>query len=229
MVNSGDWYPNRLAELDTWHANFNAQATATGTTYGLAAGDVTQIAADAAFISSLLIFDEEIRAFTQAWTAYRNAIMRGDPNGPLPPFPTLPGTPDAPVGGLPGIEARTRAYAKVIRADLDYSPAVGENYGLVAPEPSGLETPSLTPTAVQGSTDVSLKIFKGGYSVVAIDMRRGGGAWSQIGVAQTATYVDTTAPDVPGQPEQREYRAQGMVNNVRTGDVSPTVSIVTMA
>jgi hypothetical protein len=32
---------------------------------------------------------------------------------------------------------------------------------------------------------------------------------------------------VSGQPETREYRAQGMVANARTGDLSPTVSVVT--
>ncbi|MCH8273299.1 MAG: hypothetical protein IH851_00715 [Armatimonadetes bacterium] len=31
-----------------------------------------------------------------------------------------------------------------------------------------------------------------------------------------------------GQPEQREYRVQGMVANQRVGTVSPTVSAVTV-
>jgi hypothetical protein len=46
-------------------------------------------------------------------------------------------------------------------------------------------------------------------------------------VSQLATFVDSTAALVADQPETREYRAQGMVANARTGDLSATVSVVT--
>ncbi len=59
-------------------------------------------------------------------------------------------------------------------------------------------------------------------------MRRAGGTWAQIGVSQLATFIDTTPPLVAGQPETREYRCQGVVGNQRTGEVSATVSIVTV-
>lgn len=56
----------------------------------------------------------------------------------------------------------------------------------------------------------------------------GGGAFAQIGIVQTANFTDTTAPLVAGQPEQREYRVQGMLNNARMGGLSATVSTVTV-
>ena len=49
-----DWYPATLAALIPWHANFSAQATATGTTHGLTAGQVTQIAADSAVVEDVV-------------------------------------------------------------------------------------------------------------------------------------------------------------------------------
>lgn len=61
-----------------------------------------------------------------------------------------------------------------------------------------------------------------------ISVMRDGGDWVQIVQAQTGTFVDTTAPLVPGQPETREYRAQGMAGNARVGDLSPVVSVVTL-
>lgn len=69
---------------------------------------------------------------------------------------------------------------------------------------------------------------KGGYDVIAITMKRGGGGWMQIGVSQTASFTDVSPLLVPGQPEQRDYRVQGMLNNARVGGVSGTVSAVTV-
>jgi hypothetical protein len=64
--------------------------------------------------------------------------------------------------------------------------------------------------------------------VLAVDSRRGGGSWEPIGVSQTAEYIDARAPLVSGQPEQREYRVQGMENNARVGATSAIASAVTV-
>lgn len=57
---------------------------------------------------------------------------------------------------------------------------------------------------------------------------RAGGNWEQIGIAQVAEFIDQRAPLTAGQPEQREYRAQGMQGNNRVGALSGTVSAVTV-
>ena len=67
-----------------------------------------------------------------------------------------------------------------------------------------------------------------GYPSVAVDMRRGGGAFSQIGSTISTVFVDETAPLVVGEPEVREYRIQGIdSSNQRVGDVSEIVAIST--
>lgn len=73
-----------------------------------------------------------------------------------------------------------------------------------------------------------LNLFKGGYDLIAIDMKRGAGGWTQIGVSQTATFTDTTARLAAGHPEQRDYRVQGMLNTARVDGVSGTISAVTV-
>lgn len=153
--------------------------------------------------------------------------ISGDPNVAMPAEPTQPALTIPAEAFLPGIQARTRAFANVIKADADYTPAVGEDYGIVAPAAGGPGTPALKAFAVPGSSSVTLKISKAGHSVIAIDLRRGGGAWEQIGVSQTATFTDSTAALSAGQPETREYRAQGMSGNSRVGDLSAVVSVVT--
>ena len=44
----------------------------------------------------------------------------------------------------------------------------------------------------------------------------------------TAEYIDARPPLVAGQPELREYRAQGMENNAPVGALSAVVSAVTV-
>jgi len=223
-----DWYPLRLSELSEWHETFAAQCTATGTTHSLSAGNVSQAGQDRTLVGLLTNFDEAIRGYVQAWTEFRDSCLAGDPNAPFPTPPSQPALTLPPGTFFPGIEARTRLLANIIKADADYTPAVGEDYGIVAAVPAGPGVPSLKASALPGSSQVSLKIAKAGYDLVALDMRRGGGDWTQVGVSQTATFIDTTPPATPGQPEQREYRAQGMIGNQRSGALSDTVSVVTI-
>ncbi len=221
-----DYYPARRADRVAWHANLAVEAAGNGTTLGLTAGQVTKIAEDSAQVVDNVAYTEAVDAFRQEVTAYVNSVLEGDPLAPMPPPPAAPAGLTPPLPATPGIEARTRGFVAIIKASPNFTQAIGEAYQIVAPG-GALATPSLKGAAVPGSSNVTLKIAKGGYSVIAIDMRRGGGDWVQIGVSQLATFVDSTPALVPGQPETREYRAQGMVANARTGDLSPTVSVVT--
>jgi hypothetical protein len=220
------WYPTRLSELPAWHANFDTEATATGTTHNLTAGQVNQIGEDATTVALVVTYLEAVEAFRQEVTAYKDAVLAGDPLLPMPPAPVAPATLVMAIAALPGIEERTRGFVATIKGSGNYTQAVGEAYGIVGASGT-LVTPELKVSSLPGTSNVVLRIAKGGYSVVAIDMRRGGGDWVQIGISQTATFTDTTPPLVPGQPETREYRAQGMLNNARVGDLSAVQSVVT--
>ena len=224
---AGDWYKKRLDELDSWHAGFKAQTIATGTTHGLSAGQVSQAGLDADLVSILVDYDAQLRGYVEAFTAYRDFLLRGDKNAPLPDPPTAPVLviPENPF--LPGIEPRTRDMANIIKADTDYTTSVGEDYGIVSPVSSGPTTPSLKVAALVGTSDVEIKIAKGGHSMIAIDMQRGGGDWTEIKRVGTANTTDTTPALVDGQPEKRNYRAQGIVSDARVGAMSDVASTVT--
>lgn len=221
-----DYYPSRVADRVAWHANFSAEAVATGTTLGLNAAAVTQIPIDASTVALVVNYSEQAEAFRQEVTAFRDNLLNGDPLAPMPVSPAMSAAPTFDIDALPGIEARTRGYVAIIKASPNYTQAIGEAYGIV-PAASELQTPSLKGAAVPGTSNVALKIGKGGHPATAIDMQRNGGGWSEIGRPLTASFTDTTAPLVAGQPEQRSYRAQGVVGNDRVGDMSDTVTLVT--
>ncbi len=222
-----DFYPAAFADRIPWHANYNVNVQATGATYGLSAGDKTDAGNDATNVAIIVNYKQAVADFAQAVTEWADIMFDAPIGTALPSPPSAPTTPSFGIGSKASIVPRTRLQAGIIKADADYTPQIGENYGIVAPAAGAPTTPSLVATALTQS-QVRLRVSKGGYSLVAIDMRVGGGAWSQIGVAQTAEFIDTSAPAVVGQPEQRDYRAQGMENNARVGALSAVVSAVTV-
>jgi hypothetical protein len=228
MPSTQDWYPGSLAALGPWHATFAAQATATGSTFGLSGANVTQINDDSDVIAVALDYDEALRGYVQAWTAWRTALFAGDPLAPGSAPPTVPTLTLPTPAPTPGIRDRTRGFANMIKASPIYTEAVGEDYGIVAAEPAPPGTPAILLATAMIDSDVALKLSKAGYDALAIDMRRDGGAFVQIGVSLTQTFVDETAPLAVGEPEVREYRVQGLDGNARVGDVSATVSVSTI-
>jgi len=222
-----DWYPPNQADRIPWHANFDTNAQATGTTYGLSAGQKTSIQKDALMVPIVVNFKIAVQAYAQAVTEWANLVLEGPIGIPFPAVPTAPSVPSFEGGDEPSIEPRTRQYRGILHADPDWTTEVGENYGTLAPEAPPAGVPSLQAFALTAS-QVRLAVAKAGYSVVAIDSRRAGGAWEQIGISQTAEFIDARPPLVAGQPEQREYRAQGMESNARVGALSAVVSAVTV-
>ena len=215
MANT-DWYPSRLGDRIPWHTNFNTQAVATGVSRGLSAAQVTQITADlgalTVIINALVAADD----YAQALTAFKDAFLDGPIGVIAPSLPAPPASITLPVGAIASIQARTRQYAALIKAQPTYTHSIGELYGIEPPAAGPLADPSVrTAMPTAGTSNVVLNLTKGG-------------AWNQIGVSQTATFTDTTALLVAGQPEQRDYRVQGMLNNARAGGLSATVSAVTV-
>jgi hypothetical protein len=224
-----DWYPETQAALITWHNNFSTQAATNGTTLGLSAGEVTQIAADADNVLIMLDGVEAAGTYREALTAYKALLFNSPADTPPEPVPTAPTTLVFDALSLQmGIEARTREYARKIKASSAYTPDDGELYGIIAAEPAPAGTPAITRATALIDSDVMLKVSRAGYAAVAVDMRRDGGAFSQIGSTISATFVDETEPLVAGAPEVREYRIQGIDSaNNRVGDVSEITRIST--
>jgi hypothetical protein len=224
-----DWYPKTLAALIPWHENFAAQAIVSGTSLGLTAAQVTQINADKNNVLTMLSALEQANSYRAAITEFKDLLFNSPADTPTetPPSPpdglVFPGV-DQPVMG---IEARTREYAAIIKASPAYSPDDGVQYGIVGTAPAPPSTPTLEAFALTAS-QVRLRIGKKGYAVLAVDSRRGGGDWEQIGVSMLDEFIDTRAPLAPGEPELREFRVQGMVENARVGDYSEVATVSTV-
>jgi hypothetical protein len=220
------WYPDRQSELIAWHAAFAASVSAYSVALGLGAPLVTQVGVDAATVASVINYLEQAQNFANEVTAFKDQVLHGVINTPNPQIPNVPAVLSLGLGWLANIEARTRQLVAQIKANGAYTAQMGQDMGIVdGSAPSGNVT--VVATALTQS-QIDIRVGKGGYAVVVLESRRAGGAWELIATLTTAHYVDNRAPLVPGQPEQREYRAQGFENNQRVGALSPVVSAVTV-
>jgi hypothetical protein len=222
-----DWYPDTQAPLIAWHSNFSTQAANNGTTLGLSAPIVAQIAQDAENVLIMLNGMAAAKAYLQAMAAYKALLFRAPADTPTELAPTAPTTLDfGAASPAMGIEARTREYARMIKASPAYTPDDGELYGIVGAALAPPGTPTVLAVALTAS-QVRLNIGKQRYSVLAVDSRRGGGGWEQIGVSMTEAYIDERAPLAANAPEVREFRVQGMAKNARVGPYSEVSTVST--
>lgn len=224
---NGDWYPTSDAALIPWHQSFAQQAaTHVGQVAALTAAAITQININRDNVLLTVTAVQVAKNYLSEITAYKRAILRGSFTLPLPVAPTLPSTVSLAAGSLQGIEAWTRRIVGQIKADSNYTDQLGQDLGIVA-APLVLSDPAVTAIALTQS-QVRLNVSKGGYMTVAVDSRRGGGAWELLVVLTSTPYVDLRPPLVAGQPELREYRVQGYMDNARQGALSQAASAVTV-
>lgn len=224
-----DFYPTSDAQLIPWHNTFVVEANNYKVPLAsvLTAGVLTQIAANRDLVTAVINYTDDAKNWGNDVVAYKEIVLRAPHGTSLPGAPVPPAAIVVPVGSVAAIEDYTRRLVAQIKAHSAYTEAIGQAMGIVGPGPGGHGTPVVVAQALTQS-QVQLNLTKAGYTLLAIESRRAGGNWEQIGVAQTSTFVDQRPPLVAGQPEQREYRVQGMVNNQRDGAFSAIASVVTV-
>lgn len=167
---------------------------------------------------------EMAQDYASAVTAFKRNLLNGSPANGLGAVPIPPSTPSLPAGAMAGI----RKYTLSIAAQLDAHPAMHDGtrkaLGIFSSTPER-KTPDLR-LAADGSERVVVSIRKAGYRVLAIDSRPYNGEWQPLAVATNTPFLDTRPLAVPGVPEVREYRVQGMLRNARVGPLSATRSVL---
>ncbi|MGZ4964552.1 MAG: hypothetical protein ACXWIU_09025 [Limisphaerales bacterium] len=198
-----DFIPPKDAEFLPWHDNLKTQATLTGTTYGLVAGDVTAIGADNTD------FHTKMTAVTTTALAAKNAVTAKNISRVT-------------------AEARARALIRRIKASAAYTPAVGDSYGINGPEDTldlNSSAPVLTGKAlVNGHAQVNFTNPK--LEGVNLYCKRGAETEFTFLALDTASpYVDNRNLLVAGQPELRNYKAVYISNGVEVGSWSEVLVI----
>lgn len=197
-----DYIPDPDGDFLTWFANYKTQLATTAATFGLTTAEVTAVEADFTALQAKLSALAAKKAEQQAATADKRTARRL-------------------------IEGRTRALANRIKAHPNFTPALGEQLGIVGPEDStDLTTsrPTLTAASV-GPGSVTIGFDKSTSSGVRILGKRGTeSAFSLLGIDTESPYIDTRANAGAG-PETRQYQAQYLFGDDPIGEMSDVLVV----
>jgi len=230
MIPSKNWFPTNLQERAAWYENFNAQAQATGLTFGLVQANLDQIKDDNSVMQFLASAAVTMAAYDDAVRAFRKTITEGEIGDPTPEFPAnISLSPPATVPT--GLFERLDNYVGVIRKSLNYTPETGAAYGIV---------PSSTSKPIPDTVKPTIQVFAAqmGYlfSVVVANrgdsdmwevlvMKKGAANWQSAGSFTGKSGDVTVTPTTAGEPEQVQVRIQLKKNNANYGQLSDVVYV----
>ena len=193
--------------LVTQLANLSAKAPTVQAALGLTAVDITAITGDYMSMQTAVVDVAAKQSASQSATQAKNATRAG-------------------------VEKRLRALAKRIKGSANYTTAIGELLGIVAPGAGGgvVGTRALASEndarpqlkgSVAGDGVTSVKFTKMGYTGVMVYCKRGTESqFTLLSKQFTSPLVDDRANLQGGLPETREYKAQFFRSDSTVGQMS---------
>lgn len=221
------YYPNDQDQQLEWWQNFGPKFGQLFEGLGFTDADDDRVQAVCSWAVYLL---DDVRGiaegFSKGTTGYVRSIFYSSKGSPAPGAPVVPAWP-VPPASTPvtmGIDELRQEIVAEIKAKPNYDPAV--HGALLRIEPTGEPFNPLTYQAVvrdvraTGPVTVRLKLGKANGAIAANEVRmrrKGTTAWTVIGRYTSAEVIDTTPLAVAGQPEVREYQAQGVIKDALIG------------
>ena len=200
----GDYVPKSFDNLKPWLEGVKTGVSNDGPTCGQSVATVT---ADTALVDSIL---------TPVGAALTKETAAMDARGTAE---TMIST------RMPAVRAMLNRY----KTATGWTDGMANAWEVNSP-PRAYDMNSHRPTITAQSRPgmVLVRGSKPGFTSVTIQMRPDGTSeWIDIGVKISRfPFIDITAPQTPGKPEKREYRALGYVGDEQVGQPSATVTAV---
>ena len=196
-------------------------------TFGLAAADITQQAADATYFRDALNFATTMSAAGPQWTAWKGILLTGTV-GSEPAIPAKrAGFPPA---VPPGILTRFLLLVNAIKNHKSYTPAIGQILGLEGAQQTAPDLTTIQPAidATISGNHVAIGWGWAGNSayldLLEIQVDRGDGKDFNLLIYDTTPGYNDTAP-FPAAPVKWTYKAIYRVGDAQVGVWSNLVSI----
>lgn len=209
---------------DTLLTNIAGKIGGYQTTVGLDATIVAATQADSAFFHYARLASQQVAAFAQQWTAYKNSSRNGT-GASLGPVPVPPSLGTAPAAVPPGIFKRLAALVVRIKAHPGYTEAIGQDLDIVGAEQT-LDTTNAKPVIELELSAGHPNVLwpKGGFDAVEIWVDRGSGSVF-LTIDTVPDYLDTAPLPAAGQSAVWKYKAIYRLNDAQVGQWSDVVSI----
>jgi hypothetical protein len=208
-----------------WLNNLNAKLPSYSAVLGLSAADVASVTADALFFTYCLGSVGQVAAYSQQWTAYKNAARNGNSPAlgafPAPPVLAAP----APAMVAPGIFGRATALVARIKTAPGYTDSIGQALQIIGADQT-VDVNSIKPviTAELDAGQVNIGWTKQGMDGIEIQVDRGTG-FVFLAIDTIPGYTDTAPMPAAGQSALWKYKAIYRQGDDRVGQWSDVVSI----
>ena len=195
------------------------------TTFGLAAGDITQQGADALYFAALVTFADSMGNAAKQWNAWRDVAL----SGTIGTEPILITKPVGFPGSVPaGILTRYLLLVNAIKVHKNYTVPIGDILGIEGSEATQPDFNTIQPIISAHVTASVVKLiwgwlgFRAFLSMCELQVDRGSG-WTPLTYDTTPNYEDTHP--FPATPTVWKYRAIYRVGDHQVGLWSLEVSV----
>lgn len=206
-------------------ANFSNKIPIYQTMFGITNEEVTSVQKDSAYFSWSLGMSNQVAETKKGWTSYRNIIRYGVPyltENPVPePVEVLP----VPGEVLPGIQVRFLNLVNRIKANQNYTEAIGQILGIES-SVQNRATPSDVQPAIKVKTEgnqVVLQWKKGEFDGIVIEKDSGNG-FVFFDRDINPNFIDPTPLPV-GHSEIWKYQVMYFIKDAKVGDWSNVATI----
>jgi hypothetical protein len=227
MTRNG-FLPQTDADKVVWLNNFSAKIGTYATQVGITPAEITSINNDKAFFSYVITMHDAYKQTLNNITAYKNLLRKAVAQQHIGALPAAPVLGTAPTAVPEGIFDRVSKLAQRIKASVNYTEAMGQDLGIIAPEVN-IDLTSLQPE-LRVKLDAGRPFIKATKGIAdAIDLfvnRNDGNNFISLGRLLKPEFIDTTNLPSTTPLAEWEYRAMYVIGNDNVGVMSPTVSVV---
>ncbi len=228
MNNSISYIPNSDADRNVWLGNFSIKINTYASAVGITAGEVTAIQKDAAMYTYIINMLEAYKQTVNNITSYKNLLKHavGQQHLGAIPNPLALGT--APAIVTEGVFDRISKLVKRIKASTNYTEAMGNDLGIIAPV-QVFDVNSLQPELkvnLDGDRP-HIKCAKGYSDGVDLYVdRKDGSGFVLIGRLTKPDYIDIVNLPPNVLLAEWDYKARYVIDNNTVGIMSSIASIV---
>jgi hypothetical protein len=227
MTRNG-FLPQSDADRVVWLNNFSTKIGTYAASVGITAAEITSINNDKAFYSFIINMHDSYKQTLNNLTAYKNLLKHAVAQQHLGSIPVVAALGTAPTAVPEGIFDRISKFAQRIKASVNYTEAMGQDLGIIAPELT-IDLSSLQPE-LKVKLDAGRPFIKATKGIAdAIDLfvdRNDGNNFIPLGRLLKPEFIDTANLPASAPLAEWEYKAMFVIGNDNVGVMSPVVSVV---
>lgn len=228
MSTTISFIPNGDADKGIWLGNFNTKLPNYANLVGVTAAEVTAVQKDTAIYQYVLSMLEAHKQTVNNITSYKNLLKHAVGQQHLGALPSSPVLGTAPSTVPEGVFDRISKLVKRIKASANYTEAMGQDLGIIAPVQT-IDISSLQPD-LKVNLDADrphIKCSKGYADAIDLYVdRKDGAGFVLIGRLLKLDYIDVVSLPANTVLAEWDYKARYVIGNDAVGLMSPVVSVV---